>query len=134
MSKRKTKSVRSIVDVGETKLTRGEIFLEIVRMIITLIGKIIPWFFIYKIADALAGKITVINSDFLGQVIEKYAPTFEALEKFVKNVQTFIIILLSIVLILLFFWNLYQGWDRKNKNGIIDKLKQEIGKLQEKGV
>ena len=93
-NRKKTKKTRSI-NSEEISLTTGEIFLELVKSIISLVGKVTPWWVSYLIVKKLAGKVTVVNSDFLG----KYADIdFESL---FKNLYTYIIVFLLFVIMLL---------------------------------
>lgn len=81
-NRKKTKKTRS-TNSEEISLTKGEIFLELVKSIISLVGKATPWCVSYLIVKKLAGRVTVVNSDFLG----KFADIdFESL---FKNLYTY---------------------------------------------
>ena len=127
-NRKKTKKTRSI-NSEEISLTTGEIFLELVKSIISLVGKVTPWWVSYLIVKKLAGKVTVVNSDFLG----KYADIdFESL---FKNLYTYIIVFLLFVIMLLVLRVIYLKKENKKINKNFKELQDIIGEKNiKKGV
>ena len=127
-NRKKTKKTRS-TNSEEISLTTGEIFLELVKSIISLVGKVTPWWVSYLIVKKLAGKVTVVNSDFLG----KYADIdFESL---FKNLYTYIIVFLLFVIMLLVLRVIYLKKENKKIKKIFKELQDIIGEKNiKKGV
>lgn len=127
-NRKKTKKTRS-TNSEEISLTKGEIFLELVKSIISLVGKATPWCASYLIVKKLAGKVTVVNSDFLG----KFADIdFESL---FKNLYTYIIVFLLFIIILLFSRVIYLKKENKKIKKNFKKLKDIISEKNiKKGV
>lgn len=127
-NRKKTKKTRSI-NSEEISLTTGEIFLELVKSIISLVGKVTPWWVSYLIVKKLAGKVTVVNSDFLG----KYADIdFESL---FKNLYTYIIVFLLFVIMLLVLRVIYLKKENKKIKKNFKELQDIIGEKNiKKGV
>lgn len=127
-NRKKTKKTRS-TNSEEISLTTGEIFLELVKSIISLVGKVTPWWVSYLIVKKLAGKVTVVNSDFLG----KYADIdFESL---FKNLYTYIIVFLLFVIMLLVLRVIYLKKENKKIKKNFKELQDIIGEKNiKKGV
>ena len=127
-NRKKTKKTRS-TNSEEISLTKGEIFLELVKSIISLVGKTAPWFASYLIVKKLAGRVTVVNSDFLG----KFADIdFESL---FKNLYTYIIVFLLFIIILLVLRVIYLKKENKKIKKNFKELKDIIGEKNiKKGV
>ena len=127
-NRKKTKKTRS-TNSEEISLTKGEIFLELVKSIISLVGKATPWCVSYLIVKKLAGRVTVVNSDFLG----KFADIdFESL---FKNLYTYIIVFLLFIIILLVLRVIYLKNENKKIKKNFKELKDIIGEKNiKKGV
>ena len=123
-NRKKTKKTR-LTTSEEISLTKGEIFLELVKSIIFLVGKAIPWCVSYLIVKKLAGRVTVVNSDFLG----KFADIdFESL---FKNLYTYIIGFLLFIIILLVLRVIYL---KKENKKIKKKFKELKDIISEKNI
>ena len=120
-------SIDNISNAENTKLSNAETFLETIRIICYLIGKIFPWGSACFIAKELAGKATTLNSDFLG----KYADLdFENIFK--KTYLYFILFLLIIILgLLIYIFVLHKENKDLNRNNT--NLKQMINEIHKKG-
>lgn len=116
------------VNIENTKLSKGEIFLEVIRILSSLVGKVIPWGAICFVAKELAGKATTLDSNFLGE----YANL--DFENLFKNIYVYAIIFFIIVIIVLIVYIFVLRIENKNLNEENQNLKQIIKEKQKKGV
>ena len=128
MVRRLGNSKKIPVNIENTKLSKGEIFLEVIRIISSLVGKVFPWGALYFIAKELAGKSTTLDSNFLGE----YANL--DFENLFKNLYVYVIIFFVIVIFALIVYISVLKKENKNLNEENQNLKQIIKEKQKKGV